>query len=125
MVISSSSPGIGNGNQGIVGGDHAEVAVRRFGRMHEQRRRAGRGQRGGDLAADVAGFADAGHDDAPLAVQQQGDGLHHAVVIGQARVQGVDGIGFVLQRVLGKTQCRFCIKSFQHCFFMGYTHAQV
>ena len=36
----------------------------RFGGVHEERRRAGRGERRGDLARDMAGFADPGDDDA-------------------------------------------------------------
>ena len=50
----------------VVVGDHAEVAVARFARMDEEGGRAGRGQRRGDLAADMAGLAHAG-DDHPAA----------------------------------------------------------
>ena len=49
----------------VGGRDHAEVAVRGLARMHEERRRAGGGERGGDLVADVTGFAHAGDDHAP------------------------------------------------------------
>ena len=44
-----------------------EVAVARFGRMHEERGGAGAGERGGDLARDVARLADAAHDHAAAA----------------------------------------------------------
>ena len=47
----------------VVAGDHAEVAVAGLGRMDEEGRRAGRGERGGDLAADMAALAHAGDDD--------------------------------------------------------------
>ena len=57
--------GPGHGNDRVVLGDHAEVAVIGFRRMDEQGRRAGGGQRGGDLGADMAALADAGDDDAP------------------------------------------------------------
>ena len=43
--------GIGQRQHGVARHDHAEVAVRRLGRMDEQRGGAGGGQRGGDLAA--------------------------------------------------------------------------
>ena len=53
-----------HGDDRVVAGDHAEIAVIGFGRMDEEGRRAGRGQRRGDLRADMAALADAGHDDA-------------------------------------------------------------
>ena len=40
----------------------------RLGRMHEEGRRAGGGEGGGDLGADVPALAHAGHDDAALGV---------------------------------------------------------
>ena len=46
-----------------LGLDHAEVAVARLAGMHVIGGRAGRGEGRGDLAADVAGLAHAGHDD--------------------------------------------------------------
>ena len=66
---SSVSPGIRQQQHDVVARDHAEVAVARLGGVHEERRRAGRRQRRGELARDVAGFADAGHDDAAAAVE--------------------------------------------------------
>ena len=42
--------------------------------MHEERRCAGRRQRRRDLARDVPGLANAGHDDAPAAVEQRPGG---------------------------------------------------
>ena len=46
--------------------DHAEVAVAGLARMHEERRRAGRGEGGRQLLADVPALADAGDDHAAL-----------------------------------------------------------
>ena len=64
-------PGVGNADEDVVALDHAEVAVARLGGMHEIRRRAGARQSRSDLARDVAGLADAAHDDAALAVEDQ------------------------------------------------------
>ena len=60
--ISARLAGIGQRQHGVVARDHADVAVAGLGRVHEEGGGAGAGQRGGDLAADVAGFAHAGHD---------------------------------------------------------------
>ena len=53
----------GDGQHDIADLHHAEVAVARLGRMDEEGRLAGRGEGRRDLARDMAGFADAGHDD--------------------------------------------------------------
>ena len=66
--------GIRQHQHDVVGRDHPEVAVRRIGRMHEERGRSGGGQRGGELAADVARLADARDDDAAAAVEDHVDG---------------------------------------------------
>ena len=42
-----------------------------FGRVHKEGRRAGARQRRGDLAADMAGLADAADDDAAANIQDQ------------------------------------------------------
>ena len=60
----------------VVLADDAEVAVRRLGGVQEGRRRAGAGQRRGDLAADEARLADARDDDLAAAV---GEDLHGAL----------------------------------------------
>jgi hypothetical protein len=65
--------GVRQHHHDVAGGDHAEVAVLRFGRMDEERRRAGRRQRGGELGRDVAGLADARHHHAAPALQDQRD----------------------------------------------------
>ena len=56
-----------DGEQHVARLNDAEIAVGRFGRVEEERRRAGAGQRRGHLAADDAGFAHARDDDPPLA----------------------------------------------------------
>ena len=53
---------VGNGQHHVGGGDHAQVAVAGLTGVHKHRRRAGGGQGGGDLAADVAALAHAHHD---------------------------------------------------------------
>jgi hypothetical protein len=63
---------------------HAQVAVAGLGRVHEERRRAGAGQRGGDLAAHVAALAHA-HDDHAAAAAQHG--LHRGQRRRQPRLQ--------------------------------------
>ena len=60
--------GIGEHEHDVVGRDHAEVAVHRLGGVHEERRRAGRRERGRELAPDVSRLADAADDDAAAAV---------------------------------------------------------
>lgn len=58
-----------------LSGDHAEVAVAGFPGMDEKGRAAGTRQGGGDLAADMAGFAHAGDHDTAFAGQQQRTGV--------------------------------------------------
>jgi hypothetical protein len=65
--------GIGNGDQHVVAGDHAQVAMHGLGGMDEIGRGAGAGEGGGQLARDVAGLADAADDDAAAAFQDQRD----------------------------------------------------
>ena len=59
--------GIGQRQHDVGVGDHAQVAMAGFARMHVERGRAGRGQGRGDLARDVAGLAHAGADHATAA----------------------------------------------------------
>ena len=55
--------GIADGEQGVVGGDHAEVAMPRFGSVDEEGGGACAGQRCRDFFANVSRFAEAGNDD--------------------------------------------------------------
>jgi hypothetical protein len=98
--------------------------VGRFGRVHEHGRGAGRGQRCGDLAADVARFADPRDHHAAATGKQQADRLADAVIAAQAVLQGAHGIDLDLEGFPGHdhgTLGDVFVKSFQHCFFMGYT----
>ncbi len=83
--------GIGQGEHRIVAGDHADIAVAGLAGMHEKRRCAGAGQRGGDLAADMAGLAHAGDHDTPPAVKTNPAGACKIPSqAGQLRAQAVD-----------------------------------
>lgn len=96
-----------------------------FARVHEHGRGAGRGQGGGDLAGDVAGFTHARDHHAAAAAVQQLDGAHEIVVVAEARVQGANGVGFDGQGLAAQLQHTaglVRVKTFQHYFFMGYTH---
>ena len=63
--------GPGQRDDDVVRRDHAEIAVAGFGGVDEEGRRAGRGQRRGDLARDMAGLAQPGDDDAALGLADQ------------------------------------------------------
>ena len=52
-----------DGQHDVAGLNHAEIAVARLRRMNEECGLAGRGKGRRNLARDMAGFADAGHDD--------------------------------------------------------------
>jgi hypothetical protein len=103
---SSLSPELGNRQHHVARRHHAEVAVARFARVHEHRRRAGRGQRGGDLAADVAALAHAHHDDAAVAFEHRlhrlREGRALACFQAEQRLRlDVEGVARELQRALG------------------------
>ena len=61
--------GIRQRHHDILARDHADIAVAGLGRMQEERRRTGAGQRRRDLSADMAGLAHAGHHHATAAVE--------------------------------------------------------
>ena len=63
--------GIGDDDDHIALGHHAQIAVAGLGRVNELRGRAGAGEGRGDLASDMARFAHAGHDH-PAARGQNG-----------------------------------------------------
>ena len=66
----------------VAGDDHAEVAVRGLGGVDEQRRGAGGGKGGGDLARHVAGLAHAADHDPARGTGQEVDGANETVVEG-------------------------------------------
>ena len=63
--------GIGDGNDDVVFAEAPQISVGSFHGMEKEGRRTGRGKGGGKLAADQAGFADAGHDHTPGARRQK------------------------------------------------------
>ena len=67
--------GVRDGEHDVVGRDHAEVAVGGFSGMHEVGGGARGGKGGGELAADVAGLAHAGHDQTALAGKNARNGV--------------------------------------------------
>ena len=91
--------GVGDGEDGVVGGNHAEVAVARFGGVDEESGRAGAGKRRRDFFADVAGFAEAGNDDVAARGEQQVAGGEE----GRAEVVNLCAhrVGFEAQDVAG------------------------
>ena len=79
-VISSLSPPLEMASTRSTVLDHAQVAVAGLGRMDEHGRRAGGGQRRGDLAADVAALAHAHDHDAAANTQYPLHGPRKALV---------------------------------------------
>ena len=89
--------GIRKHHHDVAGRDHAEVAVRGFRRMDEERRRARRRERGRELARDVARLADAGHDDAAAGMEDQLDGGDE--IGAEPRGEPRDRVGFGREHV--------------------------
>jgi len=65
---------VADGEHGIAGTDHTEVAVQRFGRVEEEAGCSRRGEGGGDLGPDQSGFPDTGNDQFALGAQNDVDG---------------------------------------------------
>ncbi len=63
----------------ILGRDHAQIAVKGLGRMQEETRRAGAGQRRGYLAGYMSRLAHARDDEFAAARENQLDGTHELV----------------------------------------------
>ena len=76
---------------------HPEVAVDRFRKMKEGRRRAGRSEGRGDLAGDMARFAEAADDELALAVEDQANGALELAA--QAVGQGIKGARLVMENL--------------------------
>ena len=94
-----SRAGVGQGEDHVVLGDHAHVAVAGLGRMHEEGGGAGAGQGSGDLLADVTGLAHADDDDPALAGQQQFAGLDE--IVANPRQQAVYRVALEADGALG------------------------
>ena len=99
---------IGNGKDRITLLQHAQIPMRGFRRMHENRRRAGGSQRRLYLAPDMPRLANAGHDHAHIARQDALDHLDEggakSLLIGRGRGfqcadHGVQARGFRAQHV--------------------------
>ena len=80
--------------------NYAEVAVRGFRGVQEERRRAGAGERGGDLLADHAGLAHPRQDHPAAALEEELDGAVEAFV--QTLDESEDGRGFRFQHLAGE-----------------------
>ena len=72
--------GIGQRDDDVVRGDHAEVAMACFTGMDEVGRRAGTGHGGGNLACDVTGLPHTADDDSTAAGQDEVQCMQEGVV---------------------------------------------
>ncbi len=86
------------GQHDVAAGHHPEVAVDALGGMQEVGGRARRGERRGDLAADVPRLPHAGHDHAAGAAVQELDRPVEARV--ELRDEAEDRLGFEAQHAL-------------------------
>ena len=72
--------GIGDRQNQVSGGNHAEIPMTGFTGVYKKGRRAGAGQGRCDLAANVSGFPHSSDDHAPGARQQGLAGVHKPLV---------------------------------------------
>ncbi len=95
-------PAVRERNDHVLRLQDAEISVNRLSGMKEERRRAGARKRRGDLAADDARLAHAGHDHATFALHQQTD----RVFEGRAKPidQRQDSRGFRLKHLARERQ---------------------
>ena len=87
-------------------GGHSEVAVDRFGEVQEGRGRAGRSEGRGDLARDVARFAEPADDQLALAIEDQADGSLERVA--EAVGQRVERARLVVKDLAPELAARPC-----------------
>ncbi len=85
---------VGEREDGVPGGKHAEIAVYGFGSVEEVSGCAGGAKGGGDLAGDDAAFADAGDDDAfGVGLEEEFDGGGEG-----SREGAVEAVGELVER---------------------------
>ena len=84
----------------IDGLDHAQITVTRLARMDKHGGGAGRGQGGGNFAANVPTLAHARHDHTALDIQHHIDGLHKPII--QAGFDLQQGRGLDVERLPSK-----------------------
>jgi hypothetical protein len=89
--------GVGQGEHGILAGDHAHVSMACLARMHEEGGRTGARQGGGDFAADMPRFAHAGDHHAPAAVKTNPTGT--CKLSSQAGDLGSQALDFDVERL--------------------------
>ena len=92
--------GVGDGDDHVLGLDHAQIAVAGLAGVHEERRCTRRRQRGGDLAADVAALAHAADHHPPAAGEDQLAGAREAGA--ESRNEGGDGVGLQPEHFAGE-----------------------
>src|SRR5260221_10189240 len=71
---------VGDGEESVATREHAEIAVKCLSGVKKERWRAGAGKGGGDFAANQAGLAHAGDDDAAFAGEEEIDGADKGIV---------------------------------------------
>ena len=76
----------------VVAGHHAEISVDGLGGMHDERRRAGAGERGRNLPPDYSGLAHAGDYDPPFAAEDHIDGALEAFAYPVAQLENGFGL---------------------------------
>ncbi len=97
---------VGQGDHHVAVRQHAQVAVDRLSRVQEQGRRAGAGERCGQLVGDDAGLAHAPGDDPAAALLQHVERLLKPLV--QLVEQGEDGLGLDAEDFSGDVQAHDC-----------------
>ncbi len=103
---------VGKRDHHVAGGQRAEIAVQRLGRMQIQRRHAGGVERGRDLARDQTAFAQAGdHHPAP-AFEDQAHRCGKPLL--QAAFQRRHGFGLDPQHVPRHRKCGLGFVRFRH-----------
>lgn len=109
--------GVRDGEHDVVGRDHAEVAVGGFSGMDEVGGGARGGKGGGELAADVAGLAHAGHDQTALAGKNARNGVREFAAERRGEVR--ERPGFLGQNFLPELESCCGHRMHECCSFDG------